>query len=240
MKRLLIMILSLLLIITAPIVACAEKPDIGSFITFGGHDWRVLDIKGKTALIISEQTTERQMYQISWDNITWQDCYLRDYLNNEYYNDKFTPEEKARIVETINSNPPNPWYGTNGCEETIDKIFLLSLDEVVKYFGDSGDLKNKKRQLIGEDNSIYEAEGVMVEQHYVYVESPEGHLINDNFNEARVVKGTEGYEWTWWLRSPGKGPGYTVCVSEDGMVLVDGCHWASGLVGVRPAMWVKY
>ena len=42
-------------------------------------------------------------------------------------------------------NKDNQWQGTKGGNTTADKVFLLSLEEVVKCFGDSGDLKNKRK-----------------------------------------------------------------------------------------------
>ena len=40
-----------------------------------------------------------------------------------------------------NKNPNNPWYGSMGGEDTQDKIFLLTIEDVVcKYFGDSSRL----------------------------------------------------------------------------------------------------
>ena len=56
--------------------------------------------------------------------ITWADCALRRYLNGAFY-DRFTANEKARIVPVINKNPDNPWYGTEGAEP-IRKIGYLS------------------------------------------------------------------------------------------------------------------
>jgi len=227
--------LSLLVIIMAS-TACSSKPSIGSIIEFGGRQWRALEVKDKKALIISEQILERKPYHTGRNSVTWEKCSLREYLNNEYYNTRFTSEEKACIVETRNSNPPNPWYDTDGGAETIDKIFLLSLDEVVRYFGDSGDLLNKKKQEIDWDKStIDEDKGIY---NIISFDSPDGYQLSDKYNMARITKDADGKERVWWLRSPSGWTDRAVAVYGDGGLAVLGIYF--GLDGgVRPAMWIK-
>jgi len=226
------LILIALLTVMMATSACAKVPSIGSIITFGEYEWRVLDVKGKNALIISEHILERGPYHIHFDSMTWEDCSLRYYLNNEYYDREFSVEEKARIIETKNSNPPNPWYDTDGGAETLDRIFLLSLDEVVKYFGDSKDLENKKRQLFDFDKSTV--------NDIVTYESPDGNFLSDQYNKERIGTETDGKEWYWWLRSPGLNPYYAMYVNDDGILYVNGLEVSNVVGGVRLALWVKF
>lgn len=117
---------------------------IGSSLSFGGYDWRILDIQNDTALIITEYIIEQQPYNNYAGGVTWADCWLRKYLNSEFYN-KFTAAEQSRIIPVLNKNQDNQWYGSTGGEDTRDYIFLLSIEEVVcKYFGDSSkNLENR-------------------------------------------------------------------------------------------------
>jgi len=87
---------------------------VGDIITFGDYDWRVLDVKDGKALIITEDIIEKRRFDSS--SKKWDSCVLKEYLNNEFIN-KFN---KAQI---------------NG------DIFLLSIDEVNKYF------KNDKERI---------------------------------------------------------------------------------------------
>jgi len=210
MNKIYTLIFLVLLIMVMPVTNYAQKPSIGSLLDFGGHQWRVLVVKDSTALIISELILEQREYHGSFEDITWEKCSLRSYLNDEYYDSKFTIEEKARILETRNSNLPNPRYGTDGGVETIDKIFLLSLDEVVKYFGDSGDLKKGK-----------------------------GPVLNDKYSRARITREVDGEEWLWWLRSPGDNPVQAAFVGENGVLFISGGGVAFDKSGIRPAMWIK-
>ncbi|ERI95714.1 hypothetical protein HMPREF1982_00017 [Clostridiales bacterium oral taxon 876 str. F0540] len=121
-----------------------EDIKIGSSLSFGGYNWRVLDIQNNAALIITEYMIEQQTYNNYAGDVTWADCSLRKYLNGEFY-DKFTATEQSRIIPVLNKNHENQWYGTKGGADTLDYIFLLSIEEVVcKYFGDSSkNLENR-------------------------------------------------------------------------------------------------
>ena len=110
---------------------------VSDIIQFGGYDWRVLDIQDGKALIISEQVLTKQTYHSSSTAVTWETCDLRAYLNGSFYDNTFTISEKSLIVETRISNKANPKHGTPGGIDTIDKVFLLSIEEAEKYFADN-------------------------------------------------------------------------------------------------------
>jgi len=139
MKKTIALFLAALMVML--IAACGfASVRVGDTIQLGGHDWRVLEIRDGRALILSEEILERRPYHTHLVEITWEHCSLRTYLNRQFYDNTFTTDEKNRIVDVRNSNPANPWYGTRGGENTIDRVFLLSLEEVVRYLGDSGQL----------------------------------------------------------------------------------------------------
>ena len=194
-------------------------PAVGSVINFANIDWRVLTVENNKMLLISEIIIEKRPYNVEYKDITWENCTLRKYLNNEFYNN--LGAAKSAIAETHNSNPINPWHGTMGGNTTTDKVFLLSLDELVKYFGDSGDLWNKRRKdYEGNNNS-------------------NGWYLHDQYNSARIAN--YGNEWAlgWWLRSPGDTSYYAAIVSYVGCVNVIGIEVKENLVGVRPALWLN-
>ena len=182
-------------------------PHVGSVIVVAEIDWRVLAVENKKALLISEKIIEKRPYNTeSWD-ITWEQCTLRKYLNDEFYNS--LGWDKSRIAENRNINPNNPRYGTFGGNTTTDKVFLLSLDEVVKYFGDSGALAQKQ------------------------------FFFRDQYNNARIAEySSEGARW-WWLRSPGDCSNYAALVDTGGDVDVYGHFVSNYMGGVRPALWLN-
>ena len=101
---------------------------------FGGYDWKILDIKDGKALVISENTVSTRGYHTSSDDITWEHCEMREYLNGEFLDSIFSAAEKARIAETVIVNSDNG--SATGGNTTTDKVFLLSIDEANQYFGD--------------------------------------------------------------------------------------------------------
>jgi hypothetical protein len=191
-----------------------NEPEVGDIIEFGSYDWRVLAVENGKALVISEYLIERRAYHNTVENITWADCDLRKYLNGDFYN-SFSATERARIADTNNVNSDNQWYGTAGGANTTDKIFLLSLEEVVRYFGDSGRLANRPS-----GNPTY---------------------IRDQYDNNRVAYelSDKSSAYYWWLRSPGYYSDNAACVIVDGWVGVLGYFVYHDYIGVRPALWLK-
>ena len=76
----------------------------------------------------------RKQYNEKDKNITWEKCSLRKYLNNDFINTAFSESERALIKTVAVKNEDNKEFGTKGGNDTSDKIFLLSIDEIQKYF----------------------------------------------------------------------------------------------------------
>jgi len=123
----------------------SDVPVVGGIIEFGGYDWRVLEIKDGKALILSDLVLESRAYHGISENISWESSGIRSYLNSEFYN-SFNGSDRARIVETEVVNKSNPVSGTLGGNDTVDKIFLLSMDEVNEHFSDNNSRVAYNRQ----------------------------------------------------------------------------------------------
>ena len=198
----------------------------GDKISFGSYEWRVLEVKNNTALIITEYIIEQRAYHNAYKDITWADCSLRKYLNSEFY-DRFTAAEKSRIIPVLNKNPDNQWYGTKGGTDTQDSIFLLSIEETVcRYFGDS----SSKLYSPGKN------------QRYWFERKDK----NNSKRIARLESRKEG-SWWWWLRSPGRVSIKAVYIHGDGNIGIQGNNILKGNIsdgeckgGVRPALWLKF
>lgn len=104
----------------------------------GAVEWLVLDKKDGKALLISKYCLDAKEYDKNENNesVTWKTSTLRQWLNSCFINEAFTDEEKALICGTHLQNPDNPEYGTDGGNDTTDKVFLLSIDEASKYLSD--------------------------------------------------------------------------------------------------------
>ncbi len=120
-------------------IANAQEGDIVSF----GHEsndneteleWRVLSKKEKKVLLITKYSVGNQPYHETRESITWENCSLRKWLNEDFYDEKFSGAEKKLIRKQKLSNISDPEYGIDAGNDTEDKIFLLSLKEAKKYF----------------------------------------------------------------------------------------------------------
>ena len=185
-------------------------------VDFGKFKWNVLDVQDGKALLLTENVVEYRPYNKESKSITWAASTIREYLNDQFITNTFSPAESARILETELENNDNAWYESEGGEDTIDQVFLLSAEEVLKYFGDSGMYAQGDP-----DVTIY--------------------FVSDEYDEARkaVFEGApeEGPTW-WFLRTPGFKNGRAAEVSEYGWLLMYGdCVIADW--GIRPAVWVS-
>jgi hypothetical protein len=197
-------------------------PKIGSIMRLGKYDWRVLDVQNGQALLISDKVIEKKRYHTDRVATTWEKCELRGYLNSTFY-DSFG-QDKLRISESQINNPNNLWYGTGGGNATTDKIFLMSIEEVDKYFGNSGDYANKRRKDDKDGK---------------FVTASDGWAFSNKHDTSRVVYyGSKG-ACLWWLRSPGNYSNTAAYVDYDGNVLVFGNYVSAESGGVRPALWLN-
>ena len=72
-------------------------------------------------------------YHQTSENVTWEACDLRKWLNTEFYNTAFNEDEKSRMLLSHLDNSDNDEYGTSGGNNTDDIVFLLSLKEAQQY-----------------------------------------------------------------------------------------------------------
>jgi len=234
----------------APIKPLPVPP--GGRIKFGPYDWFVLDKRDDRMLVITEKVIERRPYHSQDCEITWETCDMRNYLNGRFY-DSFDGTDRARIMEVTNENPDNPWYGTDGGNPTLDKVFLLNIEEVVRYFGDSGQIHNRSRNP-GCD--------WCKDEYFPW--------FGDQHNINRRAVDLAGIVRFWTLRSPGANPHLVTLVMgfcgdefdhggidmagggdlRDGHFVFDKSNFMAtdmaddsikglSIHGVRPALWLR-
>lgn len=139
MKKSIALLLTVLLALA--LTACGGKNsmEVGDTVQLGGYDWRVLDVQEGQALLLSEKVLLKRAYHPAGGEITWEESDMREYLNGAFYEETFSDEEKARIVEVELENKSNSQYGTGAGNNTMDKVFLLSAKETEQYITDSAD-----------------------------------------------------------------------------------------------------
>jgi len=101
--------------------------------------WRVLAVQNGKALLISEKNLDCLPYDNQQPesmpvSVSWEACSLRKWLNNDFINAAFTANEQAAIAKTNFSDTFKKDDGTMGESHINDKMFLLSVEDAVKYF----------------------------------------------------------------------------------------------------------
>lgn len=125
-----------------------ESAGVGSYITFGKYEqdndlnngsedieWLVLAKENNKMLVISRYGLECHEYNTT-ENITWENCSLRSWLNQTFYDTSFNSGEKSAILLSTVTADPNPSYETPAGNDCMDNIFLLSIVEAQQYFAD--------------------------------------------------------------------------------------------------------
>ena len=202
-----------------------KNASVGDTITFGAYEqdnntsngkeaieWTVLDKDGMSLLLISKQALDCQQYNTSYTDVTWESCSLRKWMNGTFLNKAFNAEEQAQIQNTTVSADKNPEYNTNPGNATTDKVFLLSINEVEKYFN-----SDEARKC-----------------------APTAYAKAQGAYTSDIYKTASGAAtcW-WWLRSPGNSQTHAASVHNHGSVYYTGYLVNYAHDAVRPALWIN-
>ena len=187
--------------------------------------WRVLENADGQLFLLSDQNLDVFQYHTDSESVTWEKSTMRSWLNGysaeqntggssgiDYTSDNFigtafSEKEQKAIADTTVVNDDNPTYGTEGGENTNDKIFLLSIAEAQNssYFADD----NSRIAT----NTAYVADGGKIDG-------------------GMSVVGEADY---WWLRSPGVDDDVAAYVNDNGGVRSFGPNVDFVITAVRPA-----
>ncbi len=188
--------------------------------------WRVLENADGQLFLLSDQNLDVFQYHTDRESVTWEKSTMRSWLNGygasentggdsstDYTEDNFistafSEKEQAAIAETELVNDDNSTYGTEGGNDTTDKIFLLSIAEANNgsYFTDEASRIST--------NTAYVAGGGKISSSGMY---------------------GVGAADSWWLRSPGYSVSSAALVYDYGGVARDGDHVDYDSSAVRPA-----
>ena len=176
--------------------------------------WLVLEKHEDKTLLVSKRILEFVTYDYRSEDKAWDKSDIRAWLNGTFLA-SFTPEQQEVILTSLVPSSTNSRYGTSGGDDTNDKVFLLSEQEVRKYFP-------------------YEETAAAKATAGAYARSVKDPAISDpNGNNSF---GNTSY---WWLRTRGMYNYQAEYVDYLGYVHREGMTQNNAICGVRPAMWVK-
>ena len=117
-------------------------------------EWQVLEKDDTKILVISKYALDCQPYNIDYEDVTWETCTLRDWLNDEFFNIAFSDSEKAMIPTVTVPYDENLYNDTESFYDARDKVFLLSLVEINKYL-DSDDVRTCEATVYAQMQGAY-------------------------------------------------------------------------------------
>ncbi len=195
--------------------------------------WRVLSVEGDEAFLLADKNLDYQKYIDTETSVTWDTSRMRSWLNgygaeankdgkdysdDNFLNHAFSADEQSAIQTANVVNNDNPVFGTEGGNDTIDKVYLLSIDEVtnVEYgFASSGydhaESRRAKNTAFTKGKGAWTSSGAY-----------------DGYGE-------EAGNGDWWLRSPGYDSDFVSKVSTVGNANPNG-NYVHANIAVRPAM----
>ena len=219
-----------------------SKLKTGDIFTFGSYEqdndtsngkepieWIVLSKNDKEMLVLSRYALDHKPYNEEFvDKITWEECTLRKWINDDFYNAAFNKTEKNLIETKTLKN--NPIYTDSG-KDTKDKVFLLSYEDMLKTaygFSSDQDEFDFNRRCTATAYAV--AQGVYLDDYFLTAEG-----------EATC---------RWWLRTMGYAyidmvddyNGFSNCAmvgDYSGQVGYYGDSVEYETHGVRPALYIN-
>ena len=224
---------------------------VGDYILFGKYEqdnnyrngredleWLVLAKEDNKILVISKyglefkrfhDVTPREFDRKFPGGVTWEQCSLRKFLNEEFIDNAFSTAEQNQIIRTIVTADENGRYMRPG-NDTVDKIFLLSVNEANKYFSDDSARRCRCTPYCC-------GQGVYIDAYDEWDECDDCPDCS-RCNDCDCDRADEAGGWGWWLRTRGNFSELTACVASNGIVSSFG-FYAGNYGVVRPAMWIS-
>lgn len=163
---------------------------------------------GKSFDVLMEEAVKLDAEQRK-EYVHWEDSSVRKWLNDDFYNSCFSKDEQDSIVVTN--------LKTDSGNEIEDRIFLLTSDEVEKYFPQYKD-------------RLLRLSKFMLEKREDKITLPDG-----GFTSLSTFSTSEGYG-DWWLRSGGEhGAHYVSCLGGNINCGMEKCDFGF----LRPVLWLK-
>ncbi len=178
--------------------------------------WRVLSTAGNRAFLHADLALDDQKYNNNDTSVTWESSSMRSWLNgygpemnepkmdyrsDSFLQDAFTSAEQQAICTTELENADNQLYGTEGGNNTTDKIFLLSEQEVygtkAGFYG-FAEVEDTDDEARRRKSSTYAKANGVISCYYVNY-----YYYGD---------------CSWWLRTPGVVTNFSLLVDVDGYV----------------------
>lgn len=150
----------------------ASNYEIGDIVTYGNYEqdgfysngeetieWIVIARdRDNHALLLSRYCLDALSYNEDGGDVTWEDSSIRAWLNGEFLESAFGGDPNGFIC-TAECRTKDGRSGTDGGENTTDRIFLLAVDEVTQYFPKESSRRAPVTEYAKEQGAEYDKNG---------------------------------------------------------------------------------
>lgn len=150
----------------------ASNYEIGDIVTYGNYEqdgfysngeetieWIVIARdRDNHALLLSRYCLDALPYNEDGGDVTWEDSSIRAWLNGEFLESAFGGDPNGFIC-TAECKTMDGRSGTDGGENTTDRIFLLAVDEVTQYFPKESSRRAPVTEYAKEQGAEYDKNG---------------------------------------------------------------------------------
>lgn len=186
-------------------------------------EWSLLGMDEKGALLLSEYCLEARSFHsedktddLAW--MGWKDSNIREWLNNDFYNEAFSASERALIE--IRSHETKARVKGEPPITTNDKAFLLGCDDLHLYMG-----------RFFEDTTATERCKEL--RYRIYIDRR-----TRMYNIGGTAKELDGC--VWWLRDFSFGADSSIMFCwQNGKPEYTRGYCPNTICGIRPAIWLS-
>ena len=235
MKEVLAFALIVMLLLCGVALAEAGEAscEIGSVYVFGAYEqdnnltngkepieWIIIGKRDDGGLVLmSKFALDATAYNTYRTDVTWETCTLRAWLNEDFYETAFSPDEKTKIAWVMIENEDNPIHATAGGRPTQDKVWLLSISEAVDLV-----VTDRVYSYFTDDD--------------LRMCAPTDYAIARHAYQS-IAYTVDGIgSCYWWLRSPGDSSEDAAYIDTGGSVYTYGNFVSSNVIAVRPVICV--
>ena len=215
-------------------------------------EWEVLETNSTGVLLITRYVLDAIQYDTDMNVTNWGSSNLRMWLNTDFYQDCFCNGDRLFMVPVTTTNGNNLFFGTEGGDDTEEKIFILDLEQLKKYYSmdlwyDDFQFGLSKKLIVQATPSAI-ANGVYSDtltDNYFNENADYKRFANDNLFKREELNGfissNAGMTGAqWWVRTIGSNVSTVCFVSQYGRL---GYYYVTAIskkdVGVRPCVYIK-
>ena len=176
--------------------------------------WLVMERDGDRLTLMSLYCLDTLAYHNEGGPITWENSQIRSFLNSTFLETAFNDQEQTLLLESHVTNSDNPNFGTPGGNDTLDKVYLPSLQEIMDWY-------HIDEPVEAAYDGLYAVASKVAADKGVWLEMPGSNRC-----------------W-WWLRSSGGNDSNACEVGSYGYLSFNGANASRNVRGIRPLIQVS-